>query len=354
MKAISLFSSAGVGETYLNDIGIDVVVGAELIEKRANFYQHLYPKSEIIIGDISKIEIKEKISKFITDDVKLLIATPPCQGVSTVGKNKNQEQFLSDDRNFLIFDVFHFIDNFNFDVILIENVSNFLKMYFPFEGELLSISDLITKKYSAKYTIDIIDINAQDYGVPQSRPRCFIKMFKNNYLWPSPNVEKHITLYESIGHLPTLEAGETSQIKWHSAKTHAERDVLAMIHTPTGKGAMTNKMFYPTKINGEKVKGFHNTYKRLCWNSPCHARTTKSGEISSHNNVHPGRSNLDGTYSDARVLTILELLIVSSLPEDWSIPEWASDRFIRHVIGESVPPLLLKNVFKTLKKQEIW
>ncbi|MCI9843507.1 DNA cytosine methyltransferase [Flavobacterium pectinovorum] len=353
MKAISLFSSAGVGETYLKDIGIDVVVGAELIEKRAQLYKHLYPDSEIVIGDISKEETKKQISKFITNDVKLLIATPPCQGVSSVGKNKNQEQFLNDDRNFLIFDVFHFIDNFDFDVVLIENVSNFLKMYFPFEGELLKISDLITKKYSGKYTIDIIDINAQDYGVPQSRPRCFIKMYKINYLWPSPKIEKQITLHDSIGHLPSLEAGEKSPIQWHFAKAHAERDVLAMKHTPTGKSAMRNEVFYPTKIDGEKVKGFHNTYKRLSWDSPCHARTTKSGEISSHNNVHPGRLKSDGTYSDARVLTILETLIVSSLPPDWNIPEWANDRFIRHVIGESVPPLLMKNVFKTLKKKRL-
>ena len=98
------------------------------------------------------------------------------------------------------------------------------------------------------------------------------------------------------------------------------------------------------------IKSFHNTYKRLCWDVPCHARTTKSGEISSHNNVHPGRLKPDGTYSDARVLSMLELLIVASLPLDWNIPEWASDRFIRHAIGESVPPLLMKNVFKTLEE----
>ena len=350
MKAISLFSGAGVGETYLEELGIEVVCGAELIDKRAKLYKHLYPNSEIVIGDISNEETKKELAKFINDDVKLLLATPPCQGVSSAGKNKNQEQFLKDDRNFLIFDVFHFIDNFDFDVVLIENVSNFLKMYFPYEGELLKISDLIAKKYSSKYIIDIIDINAQDYGVPQSRPRCFIKIYKNKYIWPSPKKESQITLREAIGHLPSLEAGDTSSIKWHTANKASDRDALAMKHTPTGKSAMVNKVYFPKKLNGEKVKGFHNTYKRLSWDIPCLARTTKSGEISSHSNVHPGRLKSDGTYSDARVLTMLELLIVSSLPSDWKIPDWASDRFIRHVIGESVPPLLLKKVLSNLKK----
>ncbi len=350
MKAISLFTSAGVGETYLKDAGIDVICGAELIEKRAKLYKHLYPESEIVVGDISKQEIKDQISEYITKDVKLLLATPPCQGVSSAGKNKNQEQFLEDDRNFLIFDVFYFIDNFDFDAILIENVSKFLKMYFPFEGEMLQIQELISKKYSGKYIVDVIDINAQDYGVPQSRPRCFIKLYKQNYSWASPQSEPQITLREAIGHLPSLEAGEKSDIKRHYAKRINERDILAMKHTPTGKSAMVNEVYYPKKVDGGRVRGFHNTYKRLNWDMPCHARTTKSGEISSHNNGHPGRLKNDGTYSDARVLTILELLIVSSLPEDWDIPEWANDRFICHVIGESVPPLLLKKVLVELKK----
>lgn len=348
MKAISLFSSAGVGESYLKEIGIDVILGAELIEKRARFYKHLYPNSNVIVGDISKDDTKHAISKFISEDVKLLIATPPCQGVSSVGKNKKQEQFLKDNRNFLIFDVFHFIDNFNFDVVLIENVSNFLKMYFPYKGEFLKVGDLIERKYNGDYIIEILDINAQDYGVAQSRPRCFIKMYKKGYLWPSPKIEKQITLREAIGHLPSLDNGETSSIKWHSAKRNNDREVLAMRHTPTGKSAMANKIYFPKTAKGQKVKGFHNTFKRLSWDTPCHARTTKSGEISSHNNVHPGRLKPDGTYSDPRVLTILELLIVSSLPEDWDIPNWASDRFIRHVIGESVPPLLMRKVLETL------
>jgi DNA (cytosine-5)-methyltransferase 1 len=348
MKAVSLFSSAGVGETYLKDIGIDVVVSAELLDKRAQFYKHLHPNCEVIVGDISKNDTKEKISEFITDDIKLLIATPPCQGVSSVGKNKTQDQFIQDERNFLIFDVFYFIEKFDFDAILIENVSKFLKMYFPYNGELELIGDLIFKKYSSKYNIEIIDINAQDYGVPQSRPRCFIKIYKKNYVWPKPISEKQITLEEAIGYLPSLESGEDSGIKFHTAKVHNDRDTLAMMHTPTNKSAMINETYYPKKINGEKVKGFHNTYKRLNWNAPCHARTTKSGEISSHNNVHPGRLKKDGTYTDSRVLTILELLIVASLPLDWDIPEWASDRLIRHVIGESVPPFLMKRVLETL------
>ena len=77
--------------------------------------------------------------------------------------------------------------------------------------------------------------------------------------------------------------------------------------------------------------------------------------IGSQNNVHPGRfigKDKEGfdLYSDARVLTIYELMIISSLPKNWDIPEWASDHFIRQVIGEGIPPLLVKKIMKELVK----
>ena len=53
-------------------------------------------------------------------------------------------------------------------------------------------------------------------------------------------------------------------------------------------------------------------------------------------------------YSDARVLTIYEIMLVMSLPADWNIPDWATDNFIRSVIGEGVPPLLVKKIMEVI------
>ena len=41
IKAVSLFANVGIAETYLEDVGVDVVVANELLEQRAQFYQHL-------------------------------------------------------------------------------------------------------------------------------------------------------------------------------------------------------------------------------------------------------------------------------------------------------------------------
>ncbi|NEM98353.1 DNA cytosine methyltransferase [Pontibacter burrus] len=353
MKAISLFSSAGIGELFLKNIGIDIIASNELIKKRSDCYKFFYPETEVIQGDIRDDKVKREIIKKIDPSVKLLIATPPCQGLSTLGKNKLQNHLVLDPRNYLIYNTLEVIDAGNFDYILIENVARFLDMYFPYKSDLfdvnlLTLEDILNKKYGNSYNIEAKVLNAKDYGISQTRPRAIIKLFKKGLKWAWPEIEPEIPLKDSIGHLPSLESGEKSDILWHEAKEHNPRAVLALKHTPTGKSALKNELHYPKKENGERIKGFHNTFKRMSWDEPAHARTTYCGSISSHNNVHPGRKLNDGTYSDARVLTLLETFIVSSIPETIKFPDWANESFIRTVIGECVPPLMLQKILSKI------
>ena len=42
IKALSLFANVGIAESYLEEIGIDVVVANEIDPKRTAFYSHVY------------------------------------------------------------------------------------------------------------------------------------------------------------------------------------------------------------------------------------------------------------------------------------------------------------------------
>ena len=236
------------------------------------------------------------------------------------------------------------VDACDFDYILIENVPKFIEMYFPYEEEYLLLKDILKKKYSDKYEIDIRVLNAKDYGICQSRPRAIIKMYKHGLKWSWPTEQAEIPLSDAIGHLPSLESGEDSGIPWHYAKEHNERAVIALKHTAPGKSAIADEEYDRKREDGTRIKGFHNTFKRMVWDQPCPARTTFSGSMSSHNNVHPGHLLPDGTYSDARVLTLLETFIVSSIPETIDFPKDSTDTFIRTVIGEAIPPRLMMEV----------
>lgn len=345
INAMTLFASAGIGELNLHNSKLNFIIANELLEKRAEIYRFFYPNTKMFVGDITNDKLKKTIMLSAKENnVKFLLATPPCQGLSSIGKNKHQEQFVNDRRNYLVMEIFEFIDNLDLDYILIENVPRFLEMYFPYEEKLYLLEDIIRMRYHEKYTIDIKVLNAKDYGVSQSRPRAIIKLFKSNLKWPWPLEQKEISLEEAIGYLPSLKPGEISNYKWHYAKKVRPGIIEAMQHTESGHSAISNEIYYPKKENGDRIKGFHNTYKRMAWDKPAPARTTYCGSISSHNNVHPGRLQEDGTYSDPRVLSLLETFIVSSINTDIEFPEGVTENFIRTIIGEAIPPKLLEKI----------
>jgi len=194
--------------------------------------------------------------------------------------------------------------------------------------------------------------------------------------WEFPAKQPEITLEEAIGHLPSLDPylrdGKDATLshfpnyeekrkrglsvsKWHFPPTHSWKQVEWMLHTPTGKSAIYNEKYYPQKVDGTPVKAHHNHYRRLKWDMPCRTITQNNGVISSLACVHPGRPYTDANgctlYSDPRVLTIYELLIVMSLPLDWPIPSWANETFIRKVFGEGIPSKLVRAIMYSLVSQ---
>lgn len=352
MKGISLFSSSGIGETYLSDVGVDIVVANELIPRRADLYRSLYPDCNMICGDITDKEVFNSIID-AAKGVSFMIASPPCQGMSVAGKNRHQDTMLRDDRNYLINYVFEAIELLKPPYVIIENVPMLLKIRLPYKGEYKSVLEILTDKFSKKYNIEGRVVNAASYGVPQNRMRAIIKMYpkKERWDWPEP-IPNEVSVREAIGDLPSLEAGETSDIKWHFARNHDVNNVLWMKHTPTGCTAFNNEVYYPKKANGERIKGYESSYRRIKWDEPAPTITIRNDCIASQRNVHPGRLLADGTYSDARVLTPLELMILDSLPRDWAIPDDTPEILIRQVIGESIPPLMIKRIVAELKCQK--
>jgi DNA (cytosine-5)-methyltransferase 1 len=343
LRGLSLFANVGIGETFLKDVGLDIVVANELLEKRADFYRHLYPESTMIVGDITNETVFNKVIEVSKQKkVNFLLATPPCQGMSVAGKMKED-----DPRNRLIIQVVKAIHELKPEYIIIENVPRMPDTYIVVNGDNIKIKDYL-KQELQEYTINSQNVDFADYGIPQHRKRS-ISLISKKGKWEFPKKEKHITVREVIGHLPSLESGEKSTIKWHNAKKHNENHITWLKHTPTGKTAFDNPVHFPQK-DGRRIKGFSTTYKRIDWDRPAPTITMSNGAISSQNNVHCGRLKDDGTYSDSRVLTILELLLLTTLPTDWNIPKWASENFVRQVIGEAVPPLFFKKVVENIKK----
>jgi len=347
LKALSLFSSAGIGEFYLNECGIDVVVANEISTSRALAYKNFYPACEMVVGDITKDSTKDEIiKKCKKHNIELIIATPPCQGLSSAGINKTEKSLYNDPRNILILSALDIVDVLNPRYFIIENVPRFQQMLFPLRDKLVSLFDLLLDKYSSDYEIDCNVFNAADYGIPQTRNRVVYRIWKKGLQWVFPTKSEQITVIDAIGDLPSLEPGEISDIKNHFARMHPINQVECMRHTPTGKSAFSNPVFFPKKKDGSRIKGYGNSYKRIKWDAPAPTITMRNEIISSQENVHPGRPLENGKWSDARILTLRELLILSSLPADLDKPNNLTETAFRQLVGEGIPPLLMKKLMK--------
>lgn len=372
--ALSMFSNAGIAETYFERNGITVAVANEVVPERARFYEHLYPETKMICGDISDEDIFENVKQeALNHGVNMIIATPPCQGMSCAGR-KDPE----DPRNFLIHYAVEMIKEIRPKFVILENVPMQMHTKIPYKGKKTRIPDYVKAELGELYNFNHNNIvNSQDYGVPQSRQRYImlltLKKLEFNWEFPEPTSDI-ITLRQAIGHLPSLdpllrdkkerwrfpefeEKAEKGRAvsKWHSPPVHSWKQVEWMLHTPSGQSAFKNEHFFPCK-DGRRIKGAPRTYMRMDWDKPSTTILQNSGVISTFSTVHPGRCIVDSPddrvriYSDARTLTIYELLIVTSLPLDWDIPDWASDTLIRKVIGEGIPPKLIESAIINLKK----
>lgn len=376
MKALSLFANIGVAEAYLEGIGVEVVVANELIERRSKLYSQIYPKTKMICGDITDKEIRLNIIKSSKAlGAEVVMATPPCQGMSTAG-----QQETDDERNKLICPVIEIVKEIRPKYVFIENVPMFYNTDILLGEERILIPNLIERELGGEYQINKYVIDTKDYGVPQTRERAIMLLSRKDLqnVWVLPPKEKRIvTMKDAIGHLPPLDPyvkdvseserkalfplyekrkEDAKQIsQWHIPPHHVKRQVIAMQHTPTGCTAFDNPVYYPVKENGNPVKGYHNTYKRQNWDTAAYTVTMDNRKISSQNNVHPGRyertdENGDAIYSDARTLTLYELMIIMSLPDNWPVPSNTSEAFLRRIIGEGIPPLFVKKVFEQLMR----
>jgi DNA (cytosine-5)-methyltransferase 1 len=169
-------------------------------------------------------------------------------------------------------------------------------------------------------------------------------VFSGKFSVAIDSAEQFFALYDFDLHEEGL------SVVWHFARNHAKNHIEWIRHTPTGKSAFENKVYYPKKQNGEKIKSYMTAYRRIEWDKPAPTITMRNDAISSQLNVHPGRKLSNNTYSDSRVLSPLEIMILSSIPENWNIPKDTPEILIRKCIGECVPPLLIKNIVSQIGK----
>lgn len=275
--AVSLFSSSGIGDLGLKANNIKTVIGCELLPERMNLFANNYPDAKCFLGDIW--ELNDSIVKYYRENYNenpfMIIATPPCQGMSSNGMGKTLSDYRKglrpkmDPRNRLIIPAIKVIKELKPEWVILENVANMVNTLILDEDDnLINIIEYIKRELGDEYVGEPKVVDVADYGVPQHRKRLITVLTKNkrgksvfeanNTLLPSPTysssdtlVTKHwITLREAIGDLPELKAvkGKNIDKKFnplHKVPTLDDKKIFWVENTPEGETAFNNQCVNP-------------------------------------------------------------------------------------------------------------
>ena len=377
---ISLFSSAGVGCFGFKLNNFDCIATNELIERRLQVQKNndkCKYVSGYILGDITKKETQDKIffeiddwkKKDGLDDVDVIIATPPCQGMSVANHKKKDEL----QRNSLVTQSVRFVRDIKPKFFILENVRAFLTTSCTdFDGKLKTIKEVISNNLSGIYNIIGKVINFKDFGVPSSRTRTLVIGVRKDLkditpydLFPSS--QQQINLRDAIGDLPTLtEMGEINKNDIYHNFRKYDIDMRNWISDlKEGQSAFDNKN--PKKrphkiINGKMIFNTNKNadkYTRCYWDSVGPCVHTRNDILASQATIHP---------KEDRVFSIRELMRMMSIPDSfrWTdLPEEKLNKLyekqkkeflksneinIRQSIGEAVPTLVFDKIAKNIKR----
>lgn len=376
---ISLFSSAGVGCFGFKQAGFYCIATNEILEKRLNFQKYnkkcTYDKG-YINGDITNSNVKIQLEKEIirwnknykTKEPDVIIATPPCQGMSVANHKKNDEK----GRNSLVVSSIKITKDLNPKFFIYENVRAFLNTICTDTDNIdKPISEAIQANLGGNYNILSKVINFKNYGSQSSRTRTLVIGVRKdlNDVTPYdffPDKEEPKTLKNLIGDLPQLK--KMSEIDendiLHSFRAYDKKMVKWIENIEEGQSAFENtesdriphRIIDGIKVYNQQKNG--DKYARWYWDREGPCIHTRNDILASQNTIHP---------SENRVFSIRELMRMMTIPEDF---KWSEKSFkelnslseeekraflkknelnIRHCIGESVPTIIFNQIALKIK-----
>lgn len=372
---ISLFSSAGVGCYGFKQQDFKCIATNEYLEKRIKIQQYnnkCQSDSGYIRGDLSTKEIQDKIYDELSNnnitDLDVLIATPPCQGMSVANHKKNNET----KRNSLVVESIKIALKIKPKIFIFENVRAFLNtLCTDIDNIDKPICEVIEINLGGNYNILSKTINFKEYGSQSSRTRSLIIGTRKDLVNISPynlfpKHQKAKKLKSLIGDLQSLKLmGEISNNDiYHSYRSFNTRMVPWIETIKEGQSAFNNidSKRIPHKIIDGKIVFNQNKngdkYTRCYWNKEAPCIHTRNDILSSQSTIHP---------SDNRVFSIRELMRMMTIPTKF---KWSSidlntlnkssledknkylkqnELNIRHCIGEAVPTKIFEQIAKNIK-----
>jgi DNA (cytosine-5)-methyltransferase 1 len=364
---LDLFCGAGGLSLGFEMAGYSIGLGVEKEELPWQTHRYNFG-GRCHLGNISDISNPGFfIQEHGLEQVDVIIGGPPCQGFSRVGRGKirsllRDPVYIHDPRNQHYKDFIRFVEALQPFYFVMENVPDM--QYYADEGGLL-LEKALRRFQKAGYTVDWRVLQADHYGVPQTRRRLFVigNRLGQGILWPEKTHEDSpVTVWQAISDLPVvchghrqdempyrprcklndyqrlMRQGADTVLYNHQTRWHNLQDLEAFTWLPEG-GKYVD---LPGCYKRYRDDIFKDKYWKLFRDRPSWTIEAHIGK-DTYRHIYPSRMS---EPEPPRTISVREAARLQSFPDRFRFFGPFTRQFYQ--VGNAVPPLLAKAVAEAI------
>ena len=347
LLGIDLFAGAGGLSLGARAAGLRVGLAIESDPHAARTYTANHPDTTVLDTDIRFLNPTSLRASTRTRDHLVVFGAPPCQGFSW---SNVRTRNIANPLNWLFEEFLKVVAVVRPAWLLFENVQGLATTA---RGFFFShIKDRLSEHYLLYHAV----LNAMDYGVPQNRSRFFLVGSRDGlpFTFPSKHHESPLTVDDAIRDLPSLSNGaaQCSHPYEPTSPSHYGRSMRGFrsrccnhLVTQNSTLVLSRYRYIPQGGNWENIpvtlmqnytapdRCHTGLYYRLRSDQP----SIVIGNYRKNMLIHP---------TQHRGLSVREAARIQSFP-DW-YRFCGSIGFQQQQVGNAVPPLLARSVFRAI------